>query len=318
VYDPRNEAHEFVGEDHRDALRKALAFFGVDEGELTIRALEPNAVYGLGARTVIVAAPKDRVPVRRSSEGGGERDRDRDRDRDRGGRGGRGGRRERGDREDGRERGGRREARGEGRGFGGRSEREPRVESFEEAPLAVEEPGSSEPSIGTPKGALGTVGEFVRGTIERLGLGPFEIGEAEEGEVCAIEISGVAARSLAGGDGRAVDALSLLANQAAQRVSEDAKRIVLDVEGNTDAREDFLTRLAQRAISRAREAGRAIALDPMNGRDRRIIHLAVREADGVASMSIGEGRYRQVVVVPEGAPEYDEAVRQSDSAGQRE
>jgi hypothetical protein len=29
-------------------------------------------------------------------------------------------------------------------------------------------------------------------------------------------------------------------------------------------------------------------------------------------MSIGEGRFRQVVVVPEGAPEYDEAVRQSE------
>jgi spoIIIJ-associated protein len=101
-------------------------------------------------------------------------------------------------------------------------------------------------------------------------------------------------------------------------VSEDAKRVVLDVEGNSDAREDFLARLAQRAVSRAREAGHAIALDPMNGRDRRIIHLAVREAEGVASMSVGEGRYRQVVVVPEGAPEYDEALRQSESAGQRE
>jgi hypothetical protein len=56
----------------------------------------------------------------------------------------------------------------------------------------------------------------------------------------------------------------------------------------------------------------------MNGRDRRIIHLAVRDADGVASMSVGEGRYRQVVVVPEGAPEYDEALRQSAAVGQRE
>jgi hypothetical protein len=35
-------------------------------------------------------------------------------------------------------------------------------------------------------------------------------------------------------------------------------------------------------------------------------------------MSVGEGRYRQVVVVPEGAPEYDEALRQSAAVGQRE
>ena len=56
----------------------------------------------------------------------------------------------------------------------------------------------------------------------------------------------------------------------------------------------------------------------MNGRDRRIIHLAVRDADGVASMSVGEGRYRQVVVVPEGAPEYEEALRQSEAVSQRD
>jgi predicted RNA-binding protein Jag len=312
VYDAKNEPHEFIGEDHRDALRKALTFFGLEEAELSVRALDPNAVYGLGGRTVIVAAPKNRVPApRRSSDDGESRGRDRDR-----GRGRReGGRREREGRDEGRRegRGFDRGGRGERRGF---SEERSEARSFEAAPALEEAP--SEPSVGTPKGTLGTIGEFVRGTIERLELGPFEITESEDGEVCAVEVTGAAARQLASGDGRAVDALALLANQAAQQVSEDAKRVVLDVEGNSDAREDFLARLAQRAVSRAREAGHAIALDPMNGRDRRIIHLAVREADGVASMSVGEGRYRQVVVVPEGAPEYDEAVRQSDSAGQRE
>ena len=49
----------------------------------------------------------------------------------------------------------------------------------------------------------------------------------------------------------------------------------------------------------------------MNGRDRRTIHIKIREIDDVATMSIGEGRYRQVLVVPEGAPEYDEAVSES-------
>ena len=69
--------------------------------------------------------------------------------------------------------------------------------------------------------------------------------------------------------------------------------------------------VAERAVKRARETGRSIALDPMNSRDRRAIHIVVREMSGVATMSIGEGRYRQVLVVPEGAPEYEEARSQS-------
>jgi spoIIIJ-associated protein len=300
MYDARNEAHEFVGDDRAEAVRKAVSFFGLDEEALLIRALDVSTVYGLAGRTLVVAAPKDRAPVQRSSERGGpER-----------------GRRERGDRGD-RERGGR----------GGRDrdrdrdrDRSERRESprFQEPAFEAEPRAAAEPSVGEAKGALTEIGEFVRGTIERLGLGSFQIAESEDDEVRAFEISGAGARALAGGDGRAVDALALIVNQAAQKGSEDAKKVVLDVEGNTEAREDFLTRLAQRAVGRAREAGRAIALDPMNGRDRRIIHLAVRDEEGVASMSVGEGRYRQVVVVPEGAPEYDEAIRQSEAAGQRD
>jgi spoIIIJ-associated protein len=98
------------------------------------------------------------------------------------------------------------------------------------------------------------------------------------------------------------------------RRSEDPDRIVLEVEGDVEARESRLVDLAERAARRARETGRAIALDPMSGRDRRIIHLELRGAEGVATMSIGEGRYRQVVVVPAGAPEYEEAVRESRAA----
>ena len=304
MYEARNEAHEFIGDDRAEAVRKAVAFFGIDEEGLTVRALDGTTVYGLSGRTVVVAVPKNRAPVRRAESGDrGERG-------ERGDRGERGerGRRDRGrrDREDGRRGEGRRDDRRDGS-----------ARSFEAMPAAapVER---TEPSVGTARGALTEIGEFVKGTIERLDLGSFEIGESEDDEVRAFEVTGEAARALAGGDGRTVDALALIVNQAAQKSDENAKKVVLDVEGNTEAREGFLTRLAQRAVARARDAGRAIALDPMNGRDRRIIHLAVRDEDGVASMSIGEGRYRQVVVVPEGAPEYEEAQRQADAAGQRE
>ena len=154
----------------------------------------------------------------------------------------------------------------------------------------------------------------MKGVIERLGLGPFEIGESEDGGMVVFEVKGEGAREPAHGDGRAVDALQLLVNQSAIRAGDVAKRVVLDVEGNTDAREEFLERLAERVVKRAKDGGRAVALDPMNARERRTIHLSVREHRGMATMSIGEGRYRQVVVVPEGADEYDEALRQMDTA----
>ena len=142
-------------------------------------------------------------------------------------------------------------------------------------------------------------------------LGSFEISESSEGDYLIFQLRGAAAEALQGGDGRATDALQLVANQVAMRQSEDAPRIVVDVEGGGDGREDNLSRLADRAVKRARDTGRSIALDPMNSRDRRSVHVVIRDVDGVETMSIGEGRYRQVLVVPEGAPEYEDALAES-------
>ena len=164
------------------------------------------------------------------------------------------------------------------------------------------------------KGELGAVGEFVVGVVERMALGPFEISESEEESFVVYELRGDAAEELGAGDGRGVDALQLVANQAAMRMDDDAPRIVIDAEGDAEKRESVLGRLADRAAKRARDTKRSVALDPMNARDRRLLHVAVRDMEGVATMSVGSGRYRQVVVVPEGAPEYDEAVANSSQA----
>ena len=50
----------------------------------------------------------------------------------------------------------------------------------------------------------------------------------------------------------------------------------------------------------------------ITGRNRAMLfHVTIRDEEGVETMSIGEGRYRQVLVVPEGAPEYEDALNES-------
>ena len=102
------------------------------------------------------------------------------------------------------------------------------------------------------------------------------------------------------------------------RASDEPARVVIDAQGDPDRRESFLHRLASRAARRAADTGRSVALDPMNPRDRRAVHVAVRDLDEMASMSIGSGRYRQVVLVPEGSPDYAEAVEASKAAASRD
>jgi spoIIIJ-associated protein len=170
--------------------------------------------------------------------------------------------------------------------------------------------------VGATSGKLGEIGDFVLGVMERLDLGAFEISESSEGELIIVEIKGAAAQELAGGGGRTVDALQLIANQASARIYTERRRVVLDIEGNTEAREEFLTKLADRVANRALQTSRPVALDPMNSHDRRAIHVALRDREDVATISEGSGRFRQVVVVPEGSDEFEDACEQSDRANQ--
>jgi spoIIIJ-associated protein len=288
MYEMKSEAKEFIAETAADARAKAVSFFGLDESEITFRELAVSDVSGAGSRTVVVAQPTEMVGKIAEPRGGGNRSAERERpgrDRERGP----GRNRERG-----------------GRGRGDREPREARTERNREP-----RPAPAEPSVGTATGDLGPVGEFILGVVERMDLGPFEVSESEEGRFVVYQLAGAAAEELTAADGRATEAIQLLANQAAGRLSDDPKRVVVDAEGDRERREEFLGRMAERAARRARDTTRSVALDPMNGRDRRGIHMALREVEGVATMSVGEGRYRQVVVVPEGSDEYEEALNSS-------
>ena len=311
MYDATSEPNEFVADSNAEAIARACKFYGVEQEELRIVELQPEGeVAGLGSRAAVVAVPKNlagRQPAR-SSEGGRE---PREGRRDRG---------DRGDRGRGRERGGRDRGRGGERDRGGRGDRGPSERGPERGGSRAEAaalPERVEGAKGTADGSIGPIGEYILGAVERMGLGEFTVSESIDGDFIVYQLRGPAARLLGAGDGRATDALQLLANQAEMRRSEEPSRIVVDAEGEEERRDEFLTRLAQRAAKRSSDTGRSVALDPMNGRDRRILHMTVRDLDDVVTMSIGEGRYRQVVIVPKDAPEYAEALAASEAAAER-
>jgi predicted RNA-binding protein Jag len=299
MYDKKSEANEFVGESADVAKASAARFYGVEVSDLKVSVAKEGEVYGLNGRVALVAYPKNVVPGSKPGDDGG-RQGDRGGRNDRGGRGGRG-------RPGGRERSS--SSRGPEDRPVARVEAAP-VEAVpvESAPVEAA-PAEAVKSTGTLVGELSAVGGFVQGAVERMGLGNFEISEnSEEGSgLLVVQLRGPASLVLGAGGVRTSEALQLLANQAAKQASVDAGRVVIDVEGNADDRESSLTALAGKAADRASDSGRSVALDPMNSRDRRIVHVALRDTDKIATMSMGEGRYRQVLIVPEGASEYGAA-----------
>ena len=75
-------------------------------------------------------------------------------------------------------------------------------------------------------------------------------------------------------------------------------RISLDIEGYKRRREESLIGLATRVAQQVARSGREIQLEPMPANERRIIHLALRNDDGVITESSGEGELRRVSIQP--------------------
>jgi spoIIIJ-associated protein len=83
---------------------------------------------------------------------------------------------------------------------------------------------------------------------------------------------------------------------------EDHARLCFDANDYRLLRMEELRLSAAAAADKVRHTAVPFTFNPMTSRERRIIHLALRDESGVRSESIGVGSHRQVVVYPEGAP----------------
>jgi spoIIIJ-associated protein len=82
--------------------------------------------------------------------------------------------------------------------------------------------------------------------------------------------------------------------------SEDHSRIAFDANDYRLLRIEELRLSATTAADKVKRTGAPFRFNPMNSRERRVIHLALRNEAAVRSESIGTGPARQVVVYPAG------------------
>ena len=101
---------------------------------------------------------------------------------------------------------------------------------------------------------------------------------------------------LIGRRGETLDALQYLTSLKVNRGREGYTRVTLDTENYRAKREDTLIRLANRMANRALRTGRKVSLEPMNPYERRIIHFALQQNEGVTTHSEGDEPNRHVVI----------------------
>jgi spoIIIJ-associated protein len=117
-------------------------------------------------------------------------------------------------------------------------------------------------------------------------------------ESLELEIRGDGSGILIGRHGQTLDALEYLLNRIVARRIKEAMPILLDTESYRARRREQLHRMALSMGERAKRDHAAVKLDPMPPRDRRIVHLALKDDPMITTRSAGEGFLRAVEIVP--------------------
>lgn len=141
--------------------------------------------------------------------------------------------------------------------------------------------------------------KFVDGLLEKMGIhGEATVVEENEAQIL-LDIRGEDMGAVIGRRGDTLDAIQYLTSLSVNRGREDHIRITLDTEGYRSKREESLQRLARKMAGKVLKYRKNMTLEPMNPYERRIIHAALQDYNGVTTYSTGTEPNRRVVVALE-------------------
>jgi spoIIIJ-associated protein len=140
--------------------------------------------------------------------------------------------------------------------------------------------------------------QFVAGLTDAFGF-ETSVDAVVDGSEIEVQVSGSSLGLLIGPGGRTLLGIQDLARVAAQRrLGDHDTRLRVDVAGYREKRRFALERFAATVAEQVKESGVARSLDPMPSADRKVLHDALAEIDGVVSRSEGEEPHRRVIVAP--------------------
>lgn len=138
--------------------------------------------------------------------------------------------------------------------------------------------------------------------LDRLLLAMDIKGNAEirkEGRSLLVEIINISSSDMGiviGKRGNTLDAIQYLLSLMVNKDREEYIKVIVDVKNYRERREKTLIRLANKMANRAKYSNRTVRLEPMNPYERRIIHSAIQNIEGIVTYSEGEDPYRRVVI----------------------
>ena len=166
-----------------------------------------------------------------------------------------------------------------------------------EEPVEEQAAGEAEPAeeTFTAEEAAAKAKAFLKDVLRNMGI-EVMIEKMIKSDKIILHLHGKNLGILIGKHGQTLDALQYLTNLTTNQGKETRHFIMLNVENYRQRREETLKQLAVRLAGRVKRSGEKVVLEPMNGYERKIIHVALQNEAHVRTESEGQDPYRHVVI----------------------
>ena len=140
--------------------------------------------------------------------------------------------------------------------------------------------------------------EFVAKLLKKANLGTDAHIQDRNGDRLILDLLTDEPAVVIGRHGSTLEALQLICNIYAGRSNTDGEpvKVILDTEDYRYRREQSLLRMANRTAHEVRKTKSSQLLAPLNPFERRIVHTAIAEVQGVVTESEGDGLFKQIRV----------------------
>jgi spoIIIJ-associated protein len=143
--------------------------------------------------------------------------------------------------------------------------------------------------------------QFLLGLLDSFALPAQVAVSVPDDETIDIQVTGEDLGLLIGPKGSTLLSIQDLTRTVVQRKTNAGNgRIFIDVSGYRQKRNEALSRFAHKVAADVLASQSRIAMEPMSAPDRKTVHDAITDIEGVDTISEGEDAMRHVVVVPQG------------------
>ena len=116
-----------------------------------------------------------------------------------------------------------------------------------------------------------------------------------------LDIQGDSGALLIGRRGQTLEALQHIVSRiVAEKVGADGPQAIVDAEDYRGRRVRSLEDMALRLGEKAKRSRQTQSIDALNARDRRVVHMALKDDPWITTKSLGQGAFRRLLIIPEG------------------